>query len=51
MAPGALQELERALILFRLAKDFCPRAMQIVVSFFLFFTEYYTKLYKKTFTF
>jgi len=30
MAPAALQELERARILFRSAKDFCPRAMQVV---------------------
>ena len=34
MAPAALQELERARILFRSAKDFCPRAMQVVVSSF-----------------
>jgi len=34
IAPTALQELERARILFRSAKDFCPRAMQVVVSSF-----------------
>ena len=32
MTPAALQELERARILFRSAKDICPRAMQVVVS-------------------
>jgi hypothetical protein len=31
----ALQKLERARILFRSAKDFCLRAMQVIVSSYI----------------
>lgn len=32
LSPAALQELERARMLFKSAKDTCPRALQVIVS-------------------
>ena len=36
LSPAALQELERARLLFRSAKDRCPRALQVIVRLVLF---------------